>query len=94
MRCVFQYQSLLSGIDKAQQSKGITRRFNLAELRAPYAPDQDRQELPNSVVLDFLDGRTLQLACETYSGQVQVLASKLSYPCFWSTIADRLTSSP
>ena len=42
----------------------------------PYAPDQDRQELPNSVVLDFIDGRTLQCACETYVAQVQVLQSK------------------
>ncbi|KAJ4290368.1 hypothetical protein N0V90_010584 [Kalmusia sp. IMI 367209] len=55
------------------QSKGITKRFNLTEFRAPYAPDQDRQELPNSVVLDFLDGRTLQCACETFVGQTQVL---------------------
>lgn len=44
----------------------------------PYAPDQDRQELPNSVVLDFVDGRTLQCACETYVAQAQVLQSKLS----------------
>ncbi|KAL1604851.1 hypothetical protein SLS60_004391 [Paraconiothyrium brasiliense] len=62
-----------------EQSKGgVLRRFNLSEFRAPYAPDLDRQELPNSVVFDFLDGRTLQLACETYSGQAQVLAVVLS----------------
>jgi len=45
----------------------------------PYAPDQDRQELPNSVILDFVDGRTLQCACETYVAQTQVLQSKLSF---------------
>ncbi|KAF2004300.1 hypothetical protein P154DRAFT_427133 [Amniculicola lignicola CBS 123094] len=56
-----------------ESSKGITKRFHLSEFRTPYAPDQDRQELPNSVVLDFLDGRTLQCACETYLAQVQVL---------------------
>ncbi|KAF2659673.1 hypothetical protein K491DRAFT_590644 [Lophiostoma macrostomum CBS 122681] len=56
-----------------EQSKGITKRFHLTEFRTPYAPDQDQQELPNSVILDFLDGRTLQCACETYVSQVQVL---------------------
>ncbi|KAF2468837.1 uncharacterized protein BDR25DRAFT_53492 [Lindgomyces ingoldianus] len=56
-----------------EQSKGIIKRFHLGEFRTPYAPDQDRQELPNSVVLDFIDGRTLQCACETYVAQIQVL---------------------
>lgn len=64
------------GADRLQQSKGITKRFHLTEFRIPYAPDQDRQELPNSVVLDFIDGRTLQCACETYMAQAQVLQSK------------------
>ncbi|KAH7083931.1 hypothetical protein FB567DRAFT_530264 [Paraphoma chrysanthemicola] len=53
--------------------KGIVKRFHLSEFRTPYPPDQDRQELPNSVVLDFNDGRTLQCACETYMAQAQVL---------------------
>jgi len=53
--------------------KGIIKRFHLSEFRAPYLPDQDQQELPNSVVLDFTDGRTLQCACETYIAQAQVL---------------------
>lgn len=68
---------VLSQSKTTEQSKGgIMRRFSLMEFRAPFAPDLDQQELPNSVVLDFLDGRTLQLACETYSGQAQVLTSK------------------
>jgi hypothetical protein len=58
--------------------KGIVKRFHLSEFRTPYPPDQDRQELPNSVVLDFIDGRTLQCACETYIAQAQVLQSKLN----------------
>jgi hypothetical protein len=53
--------------------KGIVKRFHLSDFRTPYPPDQDRQELPNSVVLDFMDGRTLQCACETYIAQAQVL---------------------
>lgn len=57
--------------------KGVVKRFHLSEFRTPYPPDQDRQELPNSVVLDFIDGRTLQCACETYIAQAQVLQSEL-----------------
>lgn len=53
--------------------KGVIKRYHLSEFRTPYPPDQDRQELPNSVVLDFVDGRTLQCACETYTAQAQVL---------------------
>ncbi|KAF2126529.1 hypothetical protein P153DRAFT_369225 [Dothidotthia symphoricarpi CBS 119687] len=53
--------------------KGAVKRFHLSEFETPYPPDQDRQELPNSVVLDFIDGRTLQCACETYTAQAQVL---------------------
>lgn len=56
--------------------KGIVKRFHLSDFRTPYPPDQDRQELPNSVVLDFVDGRTLQCACETHTAQAQVLQSK------------------
>ncbi|KAF2273153.1 uncharacterized protein EI97DRAFT_461402 [Westerdykella ornata] len=56
-----------------EQMKGITKRFHLTEFRTPYAPDQDQQELPNSVVFDFIDGRTLQCACETVAAQMTVL---------------------
>ncbi|KAJ4359365.1 hypothetical protein N0V95_002195 [Ascochyta clinopodiicola] len=56
--------------------KGITKRFHLTEFETPYPPDQDRQELPNSVVLDFIDGRTLQCACESSTSQAHVLQSK------------------
>lgn len=56
-----------------EHPRGITKRYHLSEFRTPYAPDQDRQELPNSVILDFLDGRTLQCACETFIAQAQVL---------------------
>lgn len=59
-----------------EQSKGITKRYHLNDFRTPYAPDQDRQELPNSVILDFNDGRTLQCACETYIAQAQILQSR------------------
>lgn len=53
--------------------KGLTKRFHLTDFKAPYPPDQDQQELPNSVVLDFVDGRTLQCACESATLQAHVL---------------------
>ncbi|OCK78807.1 hypothetical protein K432DRAFT_406146 [Lepidopterella palustris CBS 459.81] len=66
--------NIVLSLSKANEHpRGITKRYHLSEFRTPYAPDQDRQELPNSVILDFLDGRTLQCACETYVSQVNVL---------------------
>ena len=54
--------------------KGITRRFHLGEFRTPEIPDVDMQELPNSVVLAFLEGGELQIACEDRAGQAQTLS--------------------
>ena len=72
--------------------KGVVKRFHLSELRTPYPPDQDRQEMPNSVVLDFIDGRTLQCACETYTAQAQVLQSKSMHVLsLRNNYADKLT---
>lgn len=50
-----------------------TKRYHLSEFRQPYCPDVEVQELPNSVVLDFIEGTSLQLACEDRSGQMSVL---------------------
>ncbi|KAK7516494.1 hypothetical protein IWZ03DRAFT_191003 [Phyllosticta citriasiana] len=58
---------------KANDTKGLVKRYHLGEFLAPFAPDAERQEMPNSVLLDFHDGRTLQCACESAAGQVQVL---------------------
>ncbi|KAL6721780.1 hypothetical protein ACLMJK_000885 [Lecanora helva] len=57
--------------------KVMTKKFPLSDFRPPYVPDQDRQELPNSVILDFKDGSTLQCACEHPQGQAHVLQSLL-----------------
>lgn len=62
--------------------KGVTKRYHLTEFKTPYRPDQDLQELPNSVVMDFIDGRTLQCACETSTSQAHVLQSKYSDSCY------------
>lgn len=53
-----------------------TKRYHLSDFRRPYAPDVEVQELPNSVVLDFMEGSGLQFACEDRVGQANVLHSK------------------
>ncbi|UNI17232.1 hypothetical protein JDV02_003595 [Purpureocillium takamizusanense] len=55
-----------------RQAQG-TKRYHLSEFRPPYTPDVELQELPNSVVLDFIDGASIQLACEDRAGQLNVL---------------------
>lgn len=57
-------------------NRNLTKRFHLTEFTTPCLPDEDRQELPNSILLDFLSGSTLQAACESRQGQEAVLQSK------------------
>lgn len=52
------------------------KRYHLSEFRAPYAPEMEVQELPNSVCLDFVEGSGLQVACEDRAGQTSVLQSE------------------
>ncbi|KAK9558381.1 hypothetical protein V6Z88_004685 [Aspergillus fumigatus] len=54
-------------------SRNMVKRYHLTEFRTPCIPDEDRQELPNSILLDFLNGSTLQCACESRQGQAFVL---------------------
>ncbi|KAH8668594.1 hypothetical protein BX600DRAFT_259819 [Xylariales sp. PMI_506] len=49
------------------------KRYHLSDFRTPYIPDVDVQELPNSIVLDFVGGSGLQLACEGPHGQKDIL---------------------
>lgn len=60
-------------------NRNMIKRYHLTEFRTPCLPDEDCQELPNSILLEFLDGRTLQCACESRQGQAFVLQSK-SWP--------------
>lgn len=62
-----------SGNPKDKTNQGATKRFHLSEFRTPAIPDVEMQELPNSVVLDFIDGGQLQIACEDRAGQGHVL---------------------
>ncbi|KAI0543262.1 hypothetical protein GGR58DRAFT_509968 [Xylaria digitata] len=65
------------GAKKGKETTG-TKRFHLGDFRRPYIPDVEVQELPNSVVLDFLEGSSLQIACGDRAGQQNVLRSMYS----------------
>jgi len=65
-------------LTQAQASKGMekatgVKRYHLSDFRAPYIPEMEAQELPNSVVLDFVEGNGLQVACEDRGGQLRIL---------------------
>lgn len=67
----------LTASGKEKSAGGATRRFHMSEFRTPAIPDADMQELPNSVVLDFVEGAGLQVACEDRAGQGSILKSRL-----------------
>ncbi|KAL5051808.1 hypothetical protein BDW71DRAFT_565 [Aspergillus fruticulosus] len=54
-------------------NRNMVKRYHLTDFRTPCIPDEERQELSNSILLDFLDGSTLQCACESRQGQAFVL---------------------
>jgi hypothetical protein len=64
-----------------------TRRFSLADFKVPSVPDLEIQELPHSVLLEFPDGTSLQLACEDAMTQRQVLHLLKSYWKSWAAVA-------
>jgi hypothetical protein len=66
------------GNDRDKANVGAIRRYHLSEFRTPAIPDVEMQELPNSVVLDFVEGGGLQIACEDRGGQGQVLNGKIN----------------
>ncbi|CAI7582466.1 unnamed protein product [Penicillium bialowiezense] len=66
------YVVLTPGTNDAT-ARNMTKRYHLTEFRTPCLPDEDMQELPNSILLDFLDGNTLQCACESRQGQASAL---------------------
>ncbi|KAJ5356176.1 hypothetical protein N7517_010785 [Penicillium concentricum] len=66
------YVVLAPGTNDAT-TRSMTKRYHLTEFRTPCLPDEDMQELPNSILLDFLDGNTLQCACESRQGQASAL---------------------
>ena len=65
------------GADRsAAAAPGAVKRFHLTEFEPPFAPDLERQEMPHSIILDFKDGRSLQLSCASPAGQKGVLQCK------------------
>ncbi|SMY21737.1 unnamed protein product [Zymoseptoria tritici ST99CH_1A5] len=82
-------QSIASSVDTPIMTPGggiAAKRFPLADFKSPTTPDLERQELPHSVVLEFPDGTTLQLACEDAMTQRQVLHLLRSYWKSWGAV--------
>ncbi|KAK3692156.1 hypothetical protein B0T22DRAFT_5720 [Podospora appendiculata] len=69
--------STAPGKDRHHQA-GSIKRYHMSDFKPPYTPEMELQELPNSVVLDFVDGSGLQVACEDRAGQLNVLHSESS----------------
>lgn len=77
---------------KDKPATGV-KRYHLSEFRTPYTPDVEVQELPNSVVLDLIDGSGLQMACEDRAGQTELLHSKFcSYVSCRMMVANHLSA--
>ncbi|KAI0874345.1 hypothetical protein GGS24DRAFT_459685 [Hypoxylon argillaceum] len=64
--------AIQGGTKKGKDSVG-TKRFHMGDFRKPYIPDVEIQELPNSVLLDFLEGSSLQIACGDRVEQQNIL---------------------
>jgi hypothetical protein len=69
-----------------EHQRGATKKYQLSDFRMPYIPDLDRQELPNSIMLDFIDGTTLQIACEDSMTHRQVTNVLKSYWKAWTAV--------
>lgn len=65
-------------LSQAHSNKGMeksmaVKRYHLNNFRTPFIPEMEVQELPNSVVLDFIEGGGLQVAVEDRGGQMRLL---------------------
>lgn len=58
--------------------RNVSRKFHLADFRAPTLPDLEREQMAWSVLLDMKDGSCIQCACENRTAQQNVLRSE--YP--------------
>ncbi|RYP63664.1 hypothetical protein DL771_009152 [Monosporascus sp. 5C6A] len=67
--------SAVQGAASRGKDKTGIKRYHLSEFSAPYAPDVEVEELPNSVRLDLVAGSCLQIACESRHGQMNALRS-------------------
>ncbi|KAK3721592.1 hypothetical protein LTR37_003148 [Vermiconidia calcicola] len=79
--------NLLFSVSQAMEhQRGSVKRYPLQDFKMPYVPDLEIQELPNSIMLDFVDGTTLQLACEDAMTHRQVVHVLKSYWRAWSVL--------
>ncbi|OBT77407.1 hypothetical protein VF21_04226 [Pseudogymnoascus sp. 05NY08] len=69
---------------KSTDKAAGVKKYHLSDFRTPAIPDMEAEELPNSVVLDFVDGSGLQFACEDRGGQVWVLQKLLEAHSTWA----------
>jgi hypothetical protein len=72
-------------LSQAQSNKGTeksmaVKKYHFSDFRTPFAPEMEVQELPNSVVLDFIEGGGLQVAVEDRGGQMRLLEGTLITP--------------
>ena len=72
-------------LSQAQSNKGTeksmaVKRYHLSDFRTPFVPEMEVQELPNSVVLDFIEGGGLQVAVEDRGGQMRLLEGTSTNP--------------
>jgi hypothetical protein len=79
-----------AGLPSLSTGAGV-KKYHMSEFRLPYAPGIDAQELPNSVVLDFIEGPGLQIACEDRVGQLNVLQSEFTLPTSATVRMQRIT---
>lgn len=64
----------------ASAAAAVTKRYHMSDLKMPFVPDIEEQEMPNSVTLDFVQGGGLQFACEDRAAQGHVLHCEFWYP--------------
>lgn len=73
---IFTASRPVSSVTTGKSSQGFVTKFNLKELKGPYIPDLDRQEMPHSVLFDLSDGATLSCASEDNMAQRHLMSCK------------------
>lgn len=58
---------------KGSDANAGVKKYHLTEFKRPQVPDIDMEEMPNSVVLSFVEGSGLQFACSDRQGQMWCL---------------------
>lgn len=66
-----------SALDKS--SRVAQKKYHISDFIRPYIPDQEREELPYSICLDFQDSSTLQCACQNAVDQKNVLQALVQF---------------